>query len=64
MILDVLGWAAAADALAAGVLGLIVYVIGKRSRHPVSGGRAAGLAGCLALPAAVLYAAVWLWLGG
>jgi lipopolysaccharide export LptBFGC system permease protein LptF len=61
MILNVFGWLAAADAVAAGVLGLIVYVVGKRSGHPVPGGKAAGLAGCLALPALMLYVAVWLW---
>jgi lipopolysaccharide export LptBFGC system permease protein LptF len=64
MILDVVGWLAAADAVAAGLLGLIVYVVGKRSDHPVSGGKAVGLAGCLTLPAILLYLAVWLWLRG
>jgi lipopolysaccharide export LptBFGC system permease protein LptF len=64
MILDVLGGLAAADAVAAGLLGLIVYVVGRRSGHPVSGGNAIGLAGCLTLPAVLLYVAVWLVLRG
>ena len=64
MILQVLGWVAAADAVAAGLLGLIVYVVGRRSAHPVSGGKAVGLAGCLTLPAVILYVAVWLWVRG
>jgi lipopolysaccharide export LptBFGC system permease protein LptF len=64
MILDVLGWLTVADAVAAGLLGVIVYVVGRRSGHPVSGGKAAGLAGCLTLPAVVLYVAVWLWVRG
>jgi hypothetical protein len=64
MILEVVGWVAAADAVAAGLLGLAVYVVGRRSGHPVSGGKAIGLAGCLTLPAVVLYAAVWLWVRG
>ena len=61
MILDVLGWVVLADAVAAALLGLVVYVVGRRSGHPVSGGKAVGLAGCLTLPAVLLYAAVWLW---
>ena len=60
MILDVLGWVVVADAVAAAGLGLVVYVIGRRSGHAVSGGKAAGLAGCLTLPAVLLYVAVWL----
>ena len=62
MIPDVLGWLAAADAVAAGLLGLVVYVVGRRSGHPVSGAQALGLAGCLTLPAVLLYVAAWLWL--
>ena len=61
MILDVLGWVAVADAVAAAALGVVVYVVGRRSGHPVSGGKAAGLAGCLTLPAVLLYGVVWLW---
>jgi hypothetical protein len=64
MILDVLAWVVVADAVAAAVLGLIVYVVGKRSAHPVSGGKAIGLAGCLTLPAVLLYGIVWMWLRG
>jgi len=60
----VLGGLAAADAVAAGLLGLIVYVVGRRSGHPVSGGKAVGLAGCLTLPAVLLYVAIWLVLRG
>lgn len=64
MILNLLGWVAAADAVAAGVLSLLVYLVGKRSGHPVSGGKAAGLAGCMTLPAVLLYVAIWLMLRG
>jgi hypothetical protein len=61
MTLDVLAWVVVADAVAAVLFGLIVYLVGKRSRQPVSGGKAIGIAGCLTLPAALLYGIVWLW---
>ena len=62
MILDVLGWVVLADAAAAAALGVAVYVVGRQSGHRVSGGKAVGLAGCLTLPAVLLYGAVWLWM--
>ena len=60
MILDLLGWLAVADAVAAVVLAGIVYAIGRRRGTEVTIGRAVGLAVLLGLPAAVLYVAVWL----
>jgi len=62
MILDVLGWLIVADAVAAALFGLIVFMVGKRSGPPVSGGKAVGIAGCLTLPAVLLYVVVWLWM--
>ena len=60
MILDVLGWVAIADAVAAVLLAATVYVTGRRSEGGVTVGRAVGLALLLALPAATLYLAAWL----
>jgi hypothetical protein len=62
-VIEVLGWLTVADVVAAGLFAVVLYVIGKRSREPVSGGKAAALAGCLAVPAVLLYLAVWLWMG-
>ena len=64
MILDVLGWVVVADAVAAALFGLILYLVGKRSGPPVAGRKAVGIAGCLTLPAVLLYGIVWLWLRG
>ncbi|HKB03301.1 MAG TPA: hypothetical protein VKD90_13840 [Gemmataceae bacterium] len=64
MILDVLAWVVVADAVAAALFGLIVFLVGKRSSDPVSGGKAVGIAGCLTLPAVLLYGIAWLWLRG
>lgn len=58
MILNLLGWLAVADAVAAAVLAGLVYAIGKRSGSDVTAGRAVGLAVLMGLPAAVLYLAV------
>ena len=60
MILDVLGWVAVADGVAAVLLAGTVYAIGRRSQGSVTVGRAIGLALLLGLPAALLYLAVWL----
>jgi hypothetical protein len=60
VILEVLGWLAAADAVAAVLLAGIVYAIGRRKGSGVTVGRAAGLAVLLGLPAGLLYLAVWL----
>lgn len=61
MILDVLGWLAAADAVAAVLFAAALWVIGRRSGHPVPAGTAAWLAGCFTLPALLLYLIAWLW---
>ena len=60
MILDVLGWLAVADAVAAVLLAGTVYAIGRRSGNDVTIGRAVGLALLVGLPAVTLYFAVWL----
>jgi hypothetical protein len=60
VILDVLGWLAAADAVAAALLAGLIYAIGKRSGTGVSVWRAVGLAVLLGSPAAVLFLVVWL----
>ena len=60
MILDVLGWLAVADAIAAVVLAGVVYAIGRRTWTGVTVGQALGLAVLLELPAGLLYLAVWL----
>jgi Kef-type K+ transport system membrane component KefB len=62
VILDVLGWLVVADAVAAAMLALAIYVAGRRSSHRVTVGKVAGLAGCLTLPAVLLYGIVWLWI--
>ena len=61
MILEVLGWLAVADAVAAVLFAAVLWVIGRRSGHPVPAGTAAGLAGCLTLPAILFYGIAWLW---
>ena len=63
MILDVLGWLAVADAIAAVLLATTVYAIGRRSGNDVTIGRVVGLAVLVGLPAAALYFAVWMILG-
>jgi hypothetical protein len=62
VILDVLGWLVLADALAAAFLALLVYVAGRRSGHRVAMGKAVGLAGCLTIPAVLIYGIVWLFI--
>jgi len=62
VILDVLGWLVLTDAAAAALLALAIYVAGRRSSHRVTMGKAAGLAGCLTVPAVLLYGIVWLWI--
>jgi hypothetical protein len=63
VILNVLGWLAVADAAAAVVLASMIYVIGRRSNHPVTVGRCLGLAIVFGLPATLLYLAAWLFTG-
>jgi hypothetical protein len=63
VILDVLGWLAVADAIAAVLLATTVYAIGRRSGNDVTIGRVVGLAVLVGLPAAALYFAVWMILG-
>ena len=58
MIRDGVIWLAVSDAVAAAALGLIVYVVGRRSAHPVSAGTAVGLGALFALPGALLYGLV------
>lgn len=60
MILDVLGWLAAADAVAAVLLAGTVYAVGRRSGNDVTIGRVVSLALLVGLPAVTLYFAVWL----
>jgi hypothetical protein len=60
-MLEVLGWLAAADAVAAVFIAGAVYLIGRRSHHPVPIGTAAGIAVILTLPAVLLYFAAWMW---
>jgi hypothetical protein len=60
VILEVLGWLVVADAVAAALFAGAVYAAGRRSGHPVPAGRAVGIAGCLIVPALLLYAIVWL----
>lgn len=62
MTLNVLGWLVLADAAAASLFALLLYLVGRRSGHPVAMGKAAGLAGCLTVPAALLYGIAWLWI--
>lgn|GEM_PF-5577423 len=62
MILDVLGWLVLADAVAAAFLALLVYMAGRRSGYRVAVGKALGLAGCLTVPAVLLYGIVWLFI--
>jgi hypothetical protein len=59
-MLDVLGWLAAADAVAALAIAGAIYVIGKRSSHPVPLGTVAGIAVFLTLPVVLLYFAAWM----
>jgi uncharacterized membrane protein YhfC len=61
VILDVLFWLAVADAVAAGLFAMIVFVVGRRSGRPVPLGSAIAIAAFLALPAALLYLVAWLW---
>jgi hypothetical protein len=61
VILDVLGWLAAADAVAALAIAGAIYLIGRRSKHPVPVGTAAGIAVFLTLPVVLLYFAAWMW---
>ena len=60
MILDVLGWLALADAVAAALFAGLVYAGGHRAGKEVTVGGAVGLAVLLGLPAGLLYAVVWL----
>ena len=60
MIFEVLGWLVVADTVAAVLFAGAVYAAARRSGHPVPAGRAAGIAGCLIVPALLLYAIVWL----
>jgi hypothetical protein len=60
MIVDILGWVAVADILAAAVFAALVYAIGRRSNSEVTFGRAVWLAILFALPAACLYLAACL----
>jgi hypothetical protein len=60
VILEVLGWLVVADAVAALLFAGAVYAAGRRSGNPVPPGRAIGIAGCLIVPALLLYAIVWL----
>ena len=55
MILDALGWLAVGDAAAAVVLAGLIFIAGRRSRHPVTAGRCFGLAILFGLPATLLY---------
>ena len=61
MILQVFGWLVLADAVAAVLFALAVYAAGRNSGHPVAAGKAAGLAGCLIIPAVLLYGIAWMW---
>jgi hypothetical protein len=57
MIVDILGWVAIADAVAAAVFASLVYAIGQRSNPRVTFGRAVWLVVLSALPAACLFVA-------
>jgi hypothetical protein len=59
MIRDVVIWLAVSDVVAAAALGLIIYMIGRRSGHPVPVTTAIGLGVLFALPGALLYGLVW-----
>jgi hypothetical protein len=59
MIRDVVVWLAVSDVVAAAALGLIVYVVGRRSAHPVPAATAVGLAVLFALPGVLLYGLAW-----
>ena len=63
MILDALSWLAVGDAAAAVVLASMIYVVGRRSNHPVTVGRCFGLAILFGLPATLLYLAARLFSG-
>jgi hypothetical protein len=60
VILQVLGWLAMADAIAAAILAGLIYIVGRRSAHQVGGGRCVGLAIFFGLPATLLYLMAWL----
>jgi len=62
VILQVLGWLVLADAIAAALFALAVYLAGRRSGQPVGPGKSIGLAGCLTVPAVLLYAVVLMWM--
>lgn len=57
MIVEVLGWVAVADAIAAVLLAALVYALGRRSNGGVTIGTAVRLAIFLTVPAATLYVA-------
>ena len=59
MIRNVVLWLAIADVIAAAVLGLMVYVVGRRSAHPVPVTTAIGLTMVLASPGALVYGLAW-----
>lgn len=55
MIVDVLGWLAIADGVAALLLAAIVFLVARRSPHPVTVRSAIVVAVVVALPALLLY---------
>ncbi|HVK09949.1 MAG TPA: hypothetical protein VM597_14360 [Gemmataceae bacterium] len=59
MIRDVVLWLAIADIVAAAALGLVIYVVGRRSGHPVPATTAVGLTVLFALPGVVVYGLAW-----
>jgi len=59
MILEVLAWIALLDAVAAAAMAAIVYLVGRRTGHPVPVGSAVGIGLMLALPAAFIFAVAW-----
>ncbi len=63
MIRDVVVWLAVSDVVAAAALGLVIYLIGRRSGHPVPASTAIGLGMLFALPGAVVYGLVWVFGG-
>ena len=60
MILDVLGWLAIADVVAAVLLAGVVYAVGRQRNTGITTAGAIGLALLLGLPAVVFYLAIWL----